>query len=62
MYIDISKPTDHSVLCVDVIFDKYNGIAFTETMTRKEEGPYHYVQSKKYDLENVPNSFMQNEN
>ena len=42
--------------------DKSNGIEFTETVTRKKESPFQYVQSKKYDFENVPNSFMQNEN
>ena len=63
VYIDsTSKLPDHSVLCVHVILDKCNGIAFTKKITRQKEGPFHYVQSKKYDFENVPNSFMQNEN
>ena len=63
MYINsATKPPDHSVLCVDVILDKCTGVEFTETATRKKEGRFQYVQTTKYNFENLTNSFMQNKN
>ena len=54
-----SKPPDHSVLCVDIVFDKSTATKTQENMVNCKNKKWN---TKKYDFENIPNAFMQSQN
>ena len=53
------KPPDHSVLCEDVVV---NNEIINENQGKGANCPVTNCKTKKYDFENIPGTFMQNDN